>query len=245
MKLVWRVVDSGKLHPEAVMAKDLSLLEQLDPHGVAIIHFYEWSVPCLTFGYFIDPVRHLDLSALKACGLHGAKRPTGGGIIFHQTDFAFSVLIPAHHPFFSQNTFENYAVINQWVAQRLVELFLLHEPPALLAPTHCARGVKSSFCMARPTPYDLVVTGKKVGGAAQRRTKNGLLHQATLSLCPPPFDILSQVIKDQEVVMSMRHNSHFLVSNESDLQAARHEIKAVLMREQAKDACEPPDGHGK
>lgn len=222
----WDVIDSGSLDPEAVMAKDASLLEQLNPAGRPMIHFYEWSVPCLTFGYFTDPARHLDLKALEAAGLHLARRPTGGGIIFHLTDFAFSVLIPANHPAFSHNTLENYALVNRFVALAISEL--APSTPDLHEEALCTKGEAPSFCMAKPTPFDLVIEGKKVGGAAQRRTKKGLLHQASLSLCPPPFELLGKVLRDRHVLDSMRENSYCLFPEGEDLHEGRRKIKELL-----------------
>lgn len=222
------IIESGRLDPESIMEKDAQLLEQLDPYGMPAIHFYDWSAPCLTYGYFIDPAVHLDLKALDRCGLLRARRPTGGGIIFHLTDFAFSVLIPACHPSLSNNTLENYAFVNQCVAQAIASLGPQNVSPALLPPACCSTAERPSFCLAQPTPYDLVIGRKKVGGAAQRRTKKGLLHQATLSLCQPPYDLLSKVLKDPQVIVSMKENSDCLFSRENELQAQRNLIKDLL-----------------
>ena len=52
--------------------------------------------------------------------------------------------------------------------------------------------------MAKPTPFDLVIEGKKVGGAAQRRTRKGLLHQGSLSVCPPPIWAAGKGVKRSE-----------------------------------------------
>jgi lipoate-protein ligase A len=41
--------------------------------------------------------------------------------------------------------------------------------------------------MARPTKYDVMLQGRKIAGAAQRKTKAGFLHQGTIALlCPDP-----------------------------------------------------------
>ena len=212
------------------MAKDAALLAQLDPEGPSLLHFYDWNAPCLTYGYFTDLARHLNLEALQHYGLQKARRPTGGGIIFHLSDLAFSVLIPAYHPCFSLNTWDNYAFINQKVAkavayftsQSLQPQLLNQEPLGLNQESH-------AFCMAKPTQYDLMINEKKVGGAAQRRTKQGLLHQASLSLLPSPLDLLQKVLKNGELVLEAMHvHSHYLLSNQPDLQIARSQLKEVL-----------------
>jgi lipoate---protein ligase len=229
----WQVIESGFLSPEAIMAKDSSLLHQLDPEGPSLLHFYEWNVPCLTYGYFIDLMSHLDLEALQSCGLKKARRPTGGGIIFHLSDLAFSVLIPAKHSSFSLNTIDNYTFINQKVAEA-VSYFTSQslQPKLLIEEKLCLGQECHSFCMAKPTQYDLIIEGKKVGGAAQRRKKQGLLHQASLSLLFPPTDVLARVLKREEFVLkAMKEHTYCLLSEQSttqELQEARHLLKQWL-----------------
>lgn len=42
--------------------------------------------------------------------------------------------------------------------------------------------------MAEPTLYDLLIDGKKAVGAAQRKVKEGLLHQGSISLRLPGIE---------------------------------------------------------
>lgn len=229
----WEVIESGSLSPEAIMAKDVALLAQLDPHGPSLLHFYEWNGPCVTYGYFTDPDRHLYLQALQQYGLQIARRPTGGGMIFHLFDFACSILLPAHHPHVSLNTLENYAFINQKVAAAMAQLTEQTQHPKLLQKEPiCLSQECHAFCMAKPTQYDLILEGKKVGGAAQRRTKQGLLHQTSLSLLLPPLDLLRQFLKNGEtIVEAMQQHSVALFSQEcsaNDLQMTREKLKELL-----------------
>jgi lipoate-protein ligase A len=229
--VAWQIIDSGILPPEKIMAKDAFLLQTLDRDP--LLHFYEWEGPCLTYGYFTDPARYLDLRALELCGLQKARRPTGGGIIFHLSDFAFSVLVPACHPRFSLNTLDNYAFINQTVAEVIAHFTAQSLQPHLLAlEPPCRERDCHAFCMAKPTQYDLILEGKKVGGAAQRRTRRGLLHQATLSLLFPPVDLLRKVLKNHEIVLkAMQQHSYCILSEQittQNLQEARTQIKELL-----------------
>lgn len=232
---LWDYVESGPLPADAIMERDARLLQQLNPTGCPLLHIYQWASPCLTYGHFTDPHRHLHVDRLNPCGLHMARRPTGGGIIFHGTDFAFSVLIPASHPRFSLNTLDNYALINRQVAEAIVPFTASHGLPELLArdppcaPTHCL-----PFCMAKPTRYDLIINGKKVGGAAQRRSKNGLLHQASLSLLLPTMETLHLVLKEPQTVLeAMQTFSRGLLltpTSPQSLQKVRIEITRHLQQ---------------
>jgi lipoate-protein ligase A len=225
----WQVIESGFLAPESIMAKDAALLAELDPKGPSLLHFYEWDAPCLTYGYFTDPAGYLDLEALQRYGVQKARRPTGGGIIFHLSDLAFSILVPAHHPCFSLNTLDNYAFINQKVAEAIISF-----TGSCLMPNLSADKCKEChpFCMAKPTQYDVMIQGKKVGGAAQRRTKQGLLHQASLSLLFPPVDLLQNVLKEQEMILKeMQEHSYCLLpasTSVQELPEVRSQLKDVL-----------------
>lgn len=216
------LIDSGKMAPQVIMDKDASLLETLDQ---PILHLYEWQGPSLTYGYFIDPYQHLSKEGLHKHNIAIARRPTGGGIIFHLTDFAFSILIPASHPKFSVNTLENYAWINQWIAYALQPF--LKMAPELLVPQQ--KTVSDFFCMAKPTQFDILINGKKVGGAAQRRTKKGFLHQGSISLALPPEHILHDVIKREETIREMKNATYSFLDHSQGIEALRHQVRACLV----------------
>lgn len=225
-----QIIDTGKKYAEAIMQKDAALLESLEGKE-AVLHFYAWDGPSATYGHFIKPSDYLDMQAAAEFGLTCAKRPTGGGIVFHLADFAFSVLVPADHPRFGQNTLENYALINRAMMKCLHPLasklsLLPIEPTSLDAASR-------QFCMAKPTKYDVLWKGRKIGGAAQRRTKKGFLHQGTISLAPLPAAWLQALLlPGTRVFEAMQQNSAFLLPpgwTEEELEAMRAHLKEILI----------------
>ena len=163
-----------------------------------------------------------------------ARRPTGGGLIAHTTDLAFSLLLPANHPAFSTNTLENYAFINGIVAD-VVRQFLSSSVPVELLPC-CSSGGKSllPFCMADPTAYDVMIEGKKVAGGAQRRTKYGYLHQGTISLSIPEEGFLKAILKDAAIADLMQQNTYPLIgacATPQDITSARKELSNLLIQQ--------------
>ncbi len=63
--------------------------------------------------------------------------------------------------------------------------------------------------MAHPTKFDIMLDGRKVGGAAQRRTKHGLLHQGSICLTNVPEDCLAEVlVSGSQVAQSMLASSY-------------------------------------
>lgn len=191
-----RVLDSRIKTAQENMERDAAFLKELgsDP----ILHLYDWKDPGGTYGYFIDPEKHLRSSSLVF-----AKRPTGGGIVFHIWDYAFSFLMPADHPLFSEKPLDNYQFVNGVVLEVMEDLFNLKNRTELIPASFPIAGTDcQNFCMARPTQYDVVYKGTKIAGAAQRKTKIGYLHQGTISLCSPNEKLLRDVLINQEDVVN-------------------------------------------
>jgi lipoate-protein ligase A len=186
---------------------DYQRLLNLKSSDLPSLTFYDWQMPAFTYGYFSNIDQHLNLQKADEMGYKSGKRPTGGGIIFHSHDVAFSFLLPSSQ--ISENTLKNYCFVNSIVNHALSDfkctLFTEDKDPAALSP----------FCWAKPTIYDLFWQGKKVGGAAQRRTKNGLLHQG--SLCVKPLNDLEGLFADKEHFHSILQNSTHLKVEPGDL----------------------------
>jgi lipoate-protein ligase A len=229
----WTIIDTGKASAEMQMAYDASVLTDLTDHQKPILRFYEWTVPSITYGHFLDPFKYLNQEALIKHSMQLAKRPTGGGIIFHVFDFPFSVIIPSSHPGYTTNTLSNYRMVNQRVSQA-IKCFLNEKiDPELLEndigpfTTEC-----ESFCMAKPTIYDVMIDGRKVYGGAQRRTKKGFLHQGTISLTVPSSELLNEVLSSHPALLdAMSLSSGSLLGPNPtlpELKAARTQLKALL-----------------
>lgn len=192
--------DTGSRGAEEIMSLDAKLLRAMQAKDAPILHLYRWAGPSATYGHFIDPKKHLDLDFVQRYRLNLARRPTGGGIVFHIWDLAFSFLMPAGHPKFSTNTLENYRFVNQIVLEAVREVFsvsfdLIPQNAPSLGPD-C-----QNFCMAKPTQYDVIHQGMKIAGAAQRRGKQGYLHQGTISLAFPQLGLLRDCLLSKEAVL--------------------------------------------
>lgn len=217
---------------EIIMERDSALLQSLRENPRCVFHFYDWEKPSATYGYFIDPDRYFNREGLARRQLELARRPTGGGIIFHTCDLAFSVLIPSTHPCYSLNPLENYALINRAVLEA-ISVFIAR--PLDLLPEGPLSGTdKDAFCMATPTRYDVMLEGRKVGGAAQRRMKQGYLHQGTIALGLPDEEFLMDVLRGADgLAQAMCRNSHALLGTiyaPQQLVEARRSLRKLLMK---------------
>ena len=228
----WTTIIREKASAEANMSMDAMLLRRLACMPKPVLHLYDWIAPSLTHGYFVDAYQLLSMSAIDGQGIDVARRPTGGGIIAHTTDLAFSLLLPASHPAFSTNTLENYSYINKIVAD-VIRQFLGTSVPVELQPC-CGGKSQLPFCMADPTVFDVMIGGKKVAGGAQRRTKHGYLHQGSISLAIPEEGFLKSILKDPSIVDLMQKNTYPLVgasASPQDIVSARKELSNLLIQQ--------------
>lgn len=227
----WKVITSKPALAQDNMDKDRLFLEKIGVEQTPILHLYTWEKEAATYGYFIKPEEYF----IQNHGLDLGRRPTGGGIIFHTCDLAFSVIIPAIHPCYSLNTLQNYASINNAV----IEAIKTFTKGALSPSFHEKENQKNSFsynnfCMAKPTQFDVMIDGYKVGGAAQRRTKQGLLHQGSLSLTLPSKKILTTLLRDEDLIHSaMRNWSYPLLGKkitQEELSYGKERLQTLLIQ---------------
>jgi lipoate-protein ligase A len=164
------------------MAIDEAMLE-LAP--APLVRFYRWQSPALSFGYFgrfADVANHQGQRDL-------VRRWTGGGIVFHGNDLTYSLVIPANHVVFA----ESAAAIYQKIHSALVDALAETGQRGVVAADAGRDSWQASSmsvnagishadysCFANPVRSDVIMNGRKVAGAAQRRTRRGLLQQGSI-----------------------------------------------------------------
>jgi lipoate-protein ligase A len=157
------------------MAIDEALLEWA---SIPTIRFYRWRSPALSFGYF----EKCSGVAIYAAERDLVRRWTGGGIVFHGDDLTYSIVIPASDPLFDESSLAIYEKVHRALAQALNRVGRRAE---LVGAERCAdrrpqRGVPTNKCFANPVLADVTMDGRKIAGAAQRRTHRGLLQQGSI-----------------------------------------------------------------
>jgi lipoate-protein ligase A len=112
-----------------------------------------------------------------------AKRPTGGGIVFHTLDeVVYCLVAPRRSGLLPESLGEAYLYITHLVERGLQGLgFSVHLPQAELTPG--LRAAQRRLCFAQAESYELITpSGEKVVGSAQRRTKDVILQQGTIKI---------------------------------------------------------------
>jgi len=147
------------------MAIDEALLE-FAPKPT--IRFYQWDHPALSFGYF---GRFADVENEPR---DLVRRWTGGGIVFHGEDLTYSLVIPSSDSSFAESSISIYEKVHKALGAGLVAIGQQAELASI-------SGSKvSESCFANPVRADVLSNGRKVAGAAQRRTRHGLLQQGSI-----------------------------------------------------------------
>ena len=179
----------GSHGPYLNMAIDELLLEHMDSIGRVILRFYEWNIPSASFGYSQKP------KAVTRTGLTLVWRPTGGGVVYHDVDLTYTMVIPAGHPICGLNRMESYRVIHEPIMKAILDL----GKGAHLAPDLGIKHDRATLqCFVSPSPNDvLAADDTKLAGAAQRRTRKGILHQGSVSLKAGEHDQILHAIKDE------------------------------------------------
>ena len=88
------------------------------------------------------------------------------------------------------------------------------------------------FCMAKPTIYDVMIGGRKIAGAAQRKRKQGYLHQGSIAIALPKEIFLQDILlPDTQVLEAMRLNTFSILGSDytpSDLKDVRQTLRCFL-----------------
>ena len=165
----WRLCRTWDLEPALNMGLDEHLaLESTAPSPV--LRFYTWSPAALSLGYF---QRFDDVPAARRAPAV-VRRITGGGAIHHEGELTFSIGAPLEHPLFRGPVGDSYERIHELLAG-VLEGASLRREQAVLSDQE-----GTGMCFHDSTPLDLVWTGRKGVGSAQRRKGERVLHHGSI-----------------------------------------------------------------
>lgn len=147
------------------MACDETLLSVAE---LPVLRVFLWARPWVSAGFFIP---HDSAQAVRP-DLPVCRRWTGGGVVVHEGDFTFSLVVPRSERWAQMRARDNYRTLHEVIALALrqagVDAALANEDQG------------QEQCFVAPVRDDVLADGRKIAGGAQRRTKRGLLHQGSI-----------------------------------------------------------------
>jgi lipoyl(octanoyl) transferase len=173
------VYDDSEPRSAAInMALDEALLESAI---FPTLRSYHWRVPALSFGYFGSYADVADQRGDREI----VRRWTGGGVVPHGDDLTYSVIIPASHPFFARSSLAIYSDLHDAIREALKANGI----DATLANSVSPK--VSENCFANAVRADVISEGRKIAGAAHRRSRVGLLHQGSIQNAKLPHRFIN------------------------------------------------------
>ncbi|MEM1294412.1 MAG: hypothetical protein AAGH89_03540 [Verrucomicrobiota bacterium] len=131
-----------------------------------VLRVYGWERPTVSIGYF-QSIPKVDADIVR--------RWTGGGLVDHRYDLTYSLIIPRSENFASERPQASYAEIHTVIRDAFIQLGFEAElaDAEKPAPSHgCFAGGWAEG--------DVLCRGRKIAGAAQRRSRFGVLHQGSV-----------------------------------------------------------------
>ena len=226
------------------MAIDEALFETAK---VSSIRFYRWQSPALSLGYF---AKFTDV-ANYASERDLVRRWTGGGIVLHGEDLTYSIIIPRNDPVFAGSSMSIYENVHRALCEALSVIGKHAEllPVAAVCDRRTIqnRSVHSweitgreinatvtdrryNDCFATPVRADVLVNGRKVAGAAQRRTQAGLLHQGSIQQVDLVEDFARHFAKELSEDCSERKIDNELSDRAKEIAEKKYATQAWLRR---------------
>jgi lipoyl(octanoyl) transferase len=206
------------------MAIDETLLEVVT---IPSIRFYRWNSAALSFGYFGKFADVADYATERDL----VRRWTGGGIVFHGDDLTYSIVIPASDPIFGESSRSIYEKIHGALCNALVAAGQRALVAGIVDPAAAVTDASyNGQCFGNPVRADVMVNGRKVAGAAHRRTRAGLLHQGSIQRVDLGNDLGERFAGELAEVCDERSLTTRIVERASEIAQQKYGTQNWLQR---------------
>jgi lipoate-protein ligase A len=156
------------------MAVDEALLESVVIRRQPTLRFYRWAFPTLSLGYFQRYADRTSHTASYRCQV--VRRASGGGAILHHHDLTYSLVLPVSDRW-SQAATSLYQEVHEALVDALADWGV---DASLRGGNATGRDSGPFLCFLRQTDGDVVSSGVKIAGSAQRRAKGAVLQHGSV-----------------------------------------------------------------
>lgn len=175
-----RLLRSGNSSAAFNMTADAFLFAQYKKKRQAVLRFYRWQHNCISLGRNQKLEETLYLDRCQADNLELVRRVTGGQAIFHQrNELSYSLVASLGDIQASCKVKDAYQKICSNLIRAYAELGLKAEFAATLKSQF--KG-KNNLCYASWEDDDIIIADRKIGGNAQRRSRDIVLQHGSIPL---------------------------------------------------------------
>ena len=158
------------------MARDEAILASFGPfNNTPTLRLYEWARPTISIGYGqkAAPI------AARAPELPLVRRITGGRAVLHEDEITYSVVSLTTHPLFSAGIEAAYSVISRAIVEALISIGV---EASLSKGVRRAtgKGTADEACFNAPSRYEVMASGRKIAGSAQRRYHEKFIQHGSI-----------------------------------------------------------------
>jgi len=169
----WHLILSPRTSAHSNMKIDASLFQDFEKGLIPpTFRIYSWKRPSITIGYSQKQEQELDLILCRKEGIDIARRPTGGGIVFHSlNEITYSFVAPI----------KGGPRVKDWLKKSSNALISALKSFNITASVsgHIKKW-DARYCFSYPSSSEIVVGGRKIVGLAQKAGKRGVLQQGAI-----------------------------------------------------------------
>ncbi|AGF49049.1 lipoate--protein ligase family protein [Candidatus Kinetoplastidibacterium galati] len=159
----WQLIHTIPQSPNLHMALDSIITEEVNK-GIRLptIRIWEWDSSAVVLGRFQSFRNEINEEAAKRHNVQIVRRISGGGAMFVEPEnsITYSISIPKYLVS-NLNFQESYQLLDSWIVEALNSI-----------------GIEAIY---KPINDIILTSGQKIGGAAQARFSNAILHHVTMS----------------------------------------------------------------
>lgn len=182
MAKYWRLIVSGPADAYTNMAVDEAIfLAYCDTRAIPTLRLYTWNPPALSLGCSQDPRQVLNLRQCRHRNIYVVRRMSGGGIIFHDQELAYSITCSKEDILAFGSIAESFKILCSFLMATYRRL-CLNPVFACEANPGTRLDQPSVFCFSSYARYDILIGGRKMGGNAQKRRKDFIFQHGSIPL---------------------------------------------------------------
>ncbi|NVN90242.1 MAG: lipoate--protein ligase family protein [Desulfuromonadales bacterium] len=179
----WRLIDTGCLDAYSNMAMDEALLRSFDTStSLPILRLYGWEPAALSLGKFQRVDEVLNLQRCQDDGVQIVRRITGGGVIYHADELTYSIVCSPGQIPPASSIKDSFRILTRFLLEFYRRRGLDAQHALDVMPSGSRLGERTDFCFAGRESYDILISGKKIGGNAQRRCREIIFQHGSIPL---------------------------------------------------------------